>query len=77
VCGGGMPWNAGVLDVPVWAFHGASDSVVTPRHSDEMVEKLIECGRDVTYTKVEGVGHNVWVNAYTEELMNWLLSKKR
>lgn len=77
VCGGGMPWNAGVLDMPVWAFHGAVDTVVTPRHSDEMVEKLIECGRDVTYTKVDGVGHNVWVNAYTEELIEWLLSKKR
>ena len=77
VCGGGMPWNAGVLDMPVWAFHGAVDPVVTPRHSDEMVEKLIECGRDVTYTKVEGVGHNVWVNAYTDELMDWILSKKR
>lgn len=77
VCGGGMPWNAGVLDMPVWAFHGANDTVVTPRHSDEMVEKLIACGKDVTYTKVEGVGHNVWVNAYTEELLDWLLSKKR
>lgn len=27
-CGGGMPWNAEVLTMPVWAFHGALDDVV-------------------------------------------------
>ena len=77
VCGGGMPWNAGVLTMPVWAFHGAIDDVVTPRHSDEMVEKLKAANADVTYSRVENVGHNVWDYAYNEELLNWLLSKKR
>ncbi len=77
VCGGGMAWNAGVLTMPIWAFHGAIDDVVSPRHSDEMVEKLEATGADITYTKVEGVGHNVWDNAYNEELLNWLLSKKK
>lgn len=77
VCGGGMPWNAGVLTMPIWAFHGALDDVVTPRHTDEMVEKLEAIGADVTYSRVEGVYHAVWDNAYTEELLNWLLSKKR
>ena len=77
VCGGGMPWNAGVLDMPVWAFHGASDTVVLPRYSDDMVEKLVSLGKDVTYTKVENVGHNVWENAYNNQLIEWFLSKKR
>ncbi len=77
VCGGGMPWNAGVLTMPIWAFHGALDDVVTPRHSDEMVEKLEALGADVTYSRVEGVYHAVWDVAYTEELLNWLLSKKK
>ena len=77
VCGGGMPWNAGVLTMPIWAFHGALDDVVTPRHSDEMVEKLEAIGADVTYSRVEGVYHAVWDVAYTEELLNWLLSKKK
>ncbi len=77
ICGGGMPWNAGVLTMPIWAFHGAEDDVVTPRHSDEMVEKLKEAGADVTYTRVDGIGHNVWDIAYNQELLNWLLQKKR
>ena len=75
VCGGGMAWNAGVLKMPVWAFHGAEDTVVNPMQSDEMVNKLKSLGADVTYTRLEGVGHNVWDYTYNDELMNWLLDK--
>ena len=77
VCGGGMAWNAAVLKMPIWAFHGADDKVVSPNQTDEMVEKLKELNYDVTYTRVENVGHNVWENAYNKELIEWLLSKKR
>lgn len=77
VCGGGMAWNAGVLKMPVWAFHGAEDSVVSPVQSDEMVASLKKAGADVKYTRVDGVGHNVWENAYNKELMDWLLGHKR
>ena len=77
VCGGGMAWNAGVLNMPIRTFHGAEDNVVNPRNTDEMVEKLQSLGKDVTYSRVDGVGHNVWENAYNEDLYRWLLSKKR
>lgn len=74
VCGGGMAWNAAVLDMPVWAFHGACDTVVSPTQSDEMVAALKAAGRDVKYSRVEGEGHGVWNCAYNEELIDWLLS---
>lgn len=77
ICGGGMAWNAAVLDMPVWAFHGAADDTVCVAHSDEMVAALRAAGRDVTYTRPDGVGHGVWVQAYTDELMQWLLQHKR
>ena len=76
VCGGGMPWNAKVLSMPVWAFHGTEDKAVTVRHSDEMVEALQAAGKDITYTRMEGVGHNVWVHAYTDTLMQWFLRNR-
>ena len=75
ICGGGMAWNAGVLKMPVWAFHGVEDKAVTVRHSDEMVEALQKAGKDVTYTRMEGVAHNVWIHAYNDTLMQWFLSK--
>lgn len=77
VCGGGMAWNAGVLKMPVWAFHGAADTVVTPIQTDEMISKLKQFNKDVTYTRIDGAGHNVWEKAYNKELLEWLLSKKK
>lgn len=76
-CGGGMAWNAEVLKMPVWAFHGACDEVVNPFHSDDMVQALEKAGADVKYTRFEGVNHNSWDYAYNRELMEWLLNKKR
>lgn len=77
VCGGGMAWNAGVLDMPVWAFHGVEDSTVSVNQTEEMVSALEKLGRDVIYTRLDGVGHNAWDYAYNEELLKWLLSKSK
>lgn len=77
VCGGGMAWNADVLKMPIWAFHGAEDKVVSPNQSDEMVERLKSLNADITYSRLEGVGHNAWDYAYNENLINWLLNKRK
>ena len=77
VCGGGMVWNAGVLTMPIWAFHGVLDGVVKVENSDDMVAKLRELGCEVKYDRVDGVYHDVWNYAYTEELLAWLLSNRR
>lgn len=77
ICGGGMAWNAASLTMPVWAFHGALDTIVSPMHSDEMVAALEKNGKDVKYTRLDGVGHDAWVYAYNDELVDWFLSHKR
>lgn len=77
VCGGAMAWNASVLDMPVWAFHGADDPVVCVRHTDEMVQAMQNDGKDVKYTRLDGVSHNAWDYAYGKELFDWLLDKKK
>ena len=77
VCGGGMAWNASVLKMPIWAFHGVEDTVVSVNQTDEMVGQLTKLGADITYTRIDGVGHNVWEKAYNRDLLEWLLSKKK
>lgn len=77
MCGGGMAWNAHTLTMPVWAFHGVDDASVSVTQSDEMVARLKQHGYDVTYTRMDGVGHNVWQYGYTDALMQWLLSHRR
>ena len=76
-CGGGMPWNAGVLTMPIWAFHGDDDTVVNVRESIEMVESARLTNDDVKLTIYEGVGHNSWTKAFSSELLNWILSKRK
>ena len=77
VCGGGMAWNAGVLTMPVWAFHGAEDTSVDVFHSDDMVAGMEKCKLDVRYSRYDGVGHDVWKKTYDEELLNWFLLHRR
>jgi predicted peptidase len=76
-CGGGMAWNAGVLDMPVWVVHGSEDVTVSPNQSDEMVDRLKKLGRDVTYRRLDGVGHAVQDYSYDLELLQWMLAKSR
>jgi len=77
VCGGGMAWNAKVLTMPVWAWHGADDNSVSVTQSDEMVAAMRKHELDVKYTRMDGVGHNVWDYAYNKELYDWFMSKRR
>lgn len=74
ICGGGMAWHASSLKMPIWVFHGACDGVVSPLQSDEMVDALKACGADVRYSRIDGVGHDVWTYAYNEELLEWMLA---
>ena len=75
-CGGGMPWNAGVLTMPVYAVHGVEDDVVKVSNTDDMVEALEKLGREVVYKRIPDVYHNSWLHTFDEELYGWLLSKK-
>jgi predicted peptidase len=67
-----------LAEVPVWAFHGASDPVVPARASVELVEALKACGGDALLTLYPGVGHDSWTRTYANPaLYDWLLSKNR
>lgn len=73
-CGGGMAWNAGVLKMPVWAFHGLEDTVVSPRHTIEMAEQLENTNPEFKCTLYEHVAHDSWVPAFSEELLQWFFA---
>lgn len=77
VSGGGMAWNAEVLNMPVWAFHGSDDDVVSVLQSEEMVESMKKSGRNIKFSNLEGRGHNIGKEVFNEELLNWLLSNTK
>ena len=75
-CGGGMAWYASALKMPIWAFHGLEDTTVSPNQTLEMIEQLKPIHPALKYSLYEGVGHNSWNNAFSEETLAWLLSHK-
>ena len=76
-CGGGMAWNAQTLQMPIWAFHGLNDTVVSPNHTIEMVEALKSTNLNLKYDLYEGVGHGSWGKAFSEQTLNWILSQTK
>ena len=76
-CGGGMAWYASVLKMPIWAFHGLADDTVSPSQTMEMVEALKDKNGNLKYDLFEGVGHNSWNNAFTEETLSWILFQRK
>lgn len=73
VCGGGNPQFASRYTMPVRVFHGDADPVVPFWRSKEMVDAIEAKGGDVLFTVYEGVKHNSWENAYSDEnFIKWL-----
>ncbi len=70
-CGGGMAWNADVLKMPIWTFHGKEDVVVSPNQTIEMINALEGKNPNFRYTLYDGVGHDSWEKAFSEDLLNW------
>jgi predicted peptidase len=79
VCGGGQPYLAGNLkDIPVWAFHGAKDSVVPLELSQQMVNAVKGVGGNAKLTVYPEAGHDSWTETYNNnELYGWLLSHSK
>jgi acetyl esterase/lipase len=58
LCGGGDPEDVARLkDLPVWVFHGTSDTVVPIARSEEMVEALRAVGGRVRFSRLD-CGHD-------------------
>jgi predicted peptidase len=79
ICGGGAPAAVCALrHLPVWAFHGARDTVVPLHRSEDMVRALEACGGNVRFTIYPEAKHDSWTPAYADpELYQWFLQHIR
>ena len=75
ICGGGIPWNAGrLVNVPVWAFHGAKDDCVPLEESEKMVDAVNRAGGNAKLTIYPDCDHLSWTPTYSNpEVFAWLL----
>jgi len=61
LAGAGDPSKAALLvHTPIWAFHGAQDTVVPVSGSRDMVQALIQAGGHPRYTEYPNKGHDLW-----------------
>jgi predicted peptidase len=79
ICGGGDENTASkIIDVPVWAFHGAKDNVVVVSRSGNMINAIKKAGGNPQYTEYPDKGHFVWDAAFnTPELWQWLFEQSK
>lgn len=79
VCGLWDPADAKkMMEVPIWAFHGAKDNAVPVSGSRDMVEALRKAGAKPKYTEYPNMGHGVWGDAYADEaLWEWVFAQQR
>ena len=70
----------GLLDLPIWTWHGDADRSVPVERSREIVAAIKEAGgTNIRYTELPGVGHDSWTPAYsrTDGLVPWLFQQQR
>ena len=87
ICGGGdyLPVllpppgkQAALKRLPVWAFHGAKDSIVPLSETERMVNALKKAGnQNVKLTVYPEADHDSWTETYqNQELYDWMLQHK-
>jgi predicted peptidase len=88
ICGGGDTIALLLADsrkvhalksLPVWAFHGARDSVVKVGESERMVEAMRQLGaKEVKLTVYPEAEHDSWTETYQNQAFyDWLLTHSR
>lgn len=67
-----------IKDLPVWAIHGANDTVIPLVMGKSPVQALEEAGGNVQFTVLEGHDHDTWTDTYSDpKFYDWLLEHTR
>lgn len=79
ICGGGNRiWARNLAKIPIWVFHGAKDSVVPLKESQQMVDAVKARGGNVQFTVYPNANHDSWTETYDNpRLFEWFLEQKR
>lgn len=63
-------------DIPIRAFHGLQDDVVSLETVTEVYKKLKECNADIKLTVFEDANHDSWSKVYDhQEIYDWMLQQ--
>lgn len=78
ICGGGEPkYGPKLVNVPIWAFHGARDKLAPVAHSRDMINAIRKAGGKPKYTEYEFAGHGIWDKVREEDIMEWMFAQHK
>jgi len=67
-----------IKELPVWAIHGADDTVVPLAKAQQPVNALKAAGNKIRFTVLPGHDHDVWTDTYSDPaFFDWLLQHQR
>lgn len=78
ICGGGNPEDVTALvDVPLWAFHGAKDPVVKLEQTTNCIDAIRAAGGHPRLTVYPEAMHDSWTETYDNPMFyEWLLGER-
>jgi dipeptidyl aminopeptidase/acylaminoacyl peptidase len=66
------------LHLPIWAFHGAEDTVVPAEENKKMVDAVNAAAGNAKLTIYPDQGHNICnLTFFNDEVYEWLLQQHR
>lgn len=79
VCGAApVEYLSNIVNLPIWAFHGALDKNVSVNGSRDAINALKKLGSAPKYTEFPKLQHICWDEAYaTPDLWRWLLQQRK
>ncbi len=67
-----------IKDLPVWAIHGADDTIIPLAEAQQPVDALKAAGGNIKFTVLAGHDHDTWTDTYSDPAFyNWLLQYQR
>lgn len=67
-----------IKDIPMWAFHGEKDDIIPISKAYAVINTLIVCGANPTFTTYSDLFHDAWTRTYNNPaIYDWLLTKTK
>jgi predicted esterase len=67
-----------IKNLPVWAIHGAEDTIIALSLGQQPVEALKKLGGNIRFTILEGHDHDTWTDTYSDPAFyDWFLQHQK
>ncbi|MBI2427411.1 MAG: hypothetical protein HYV29_01180 [Ignavibacteriales bacterium] len=67
-----------IKDIPMWAFHGEKDDIIPISKAYAVINALVVCGGNPTFTTYSDLYHDAWTRTYNNPaIYDWLLTKTK